>query len=410
MTLPSAVLDRYREPIAAHIVDDATRSLLYEPFRNLPASVPAKEHQRLQQAAQEAIRSSVVPGYQEFLDFMQQEYVPAARGSLAASALPDGRALYQHRVRRFTTLDLTPEQVHATGLAEVERIRGQMHHVLDQVKFPGEIREFVDALRNDARFQAKTPEELLKDTSLILKQIDGRLPELFHTLPRTPYGLKPIPDYIAPQTTAAYYQPPPGDLSRGGYFYLNTYDLKSRPLYGLPALSLHEAVPGHHLQLALQLELENLPPYRRIADFTVFIEGWALYCERLGLEIGLYQNPYDDFGRLTYEMWRACRLVVDTGIHYQGWTRDQAIQFMADNTALSLHDIRSEVDRYIAWPGQALAYKIGELKLRALRHEAEERLQERFDVREFHDVVLRNGAIPLDVLNTIVQNWIESSQ
>jgi uncharacterized protein (DUF885 family) len=324
--------------------------------------------------------------------------------------LPDGRALYQHRVRRFTTLDLTPEQVHATGLAEVKRIGGEMQVILKQVGFPGEIREFADTLRNDARFQAKTPDDLLKDTSLILKRIDGRLPELFQTLPRTPYGLKPIPDYIAPQTTAAYYQPPPGDLSRGGFFFLNTYDLKSRPLYGLQALSLHEAVPGHHLQLALQMDLDNLPAYRRVADFTVFIEGWALYAERLGLELGFYQDPYDDFGRLTYEMWRACRLVVDTGIHYLGWTRDQAIQFMADNTAMSHHDIRAEVDRYIAWPGQALAYKIGELKFRALRREAEERLQGRFDVREFHDVVLRNGAIPLDVLSTIVQSWIESKR
>jgi uncharacterized protein (DUF885 family) len=410
MTLPAVVLERYRDPIEAHIVDDPTRSLLYAPFAELPATIPPEQQATLRSAAREAITESVVPDYRDFLEFMQQDYVPAARGSIGASALPQGRDLYRHRVHRFTTLDLTPEQVHQSGLAEVERIRGEMRRIIEQVGFEGDIRAFADHLRTDSRFQASSPEALMKEVALVLKRIDGRLPELFKTLPRTPYGIKQIPDYIAPQTTSAYYQPPPGDLTRGGFYYVNTYDLKSRPLYELEALSLHEAVPGHHLQLALQMELDNLPPFRRFAGFTVFIEGWALYAERLGLEVGFYEDPYNDFGRLTYEMWRACRLVVDTGIHYFGWTRDQAIELMANNTALSLHNIRSEVDRYIAWPGQALAYKIGELKIRELRSEAEQQLQGRFDLREFHDVVLRHGSIPLDILTENVHDWIESQR
>jgi uncharacterized protein (DUF885 family) len=285
-----------------------------------------------------------------------------------------------------------------------------MRQIMKRVGFDGEVREFVAQLRADSRFHADSPETLLKEVAYVLKKIDGRLPELFKTLPRTPYGIKPIPDFIAPQTTSAYYQPPPGDLRRGGFYFVNTYDLKSRPLYEIEALSLHEAVPGHHLQLALQMELANLHPFRRFTDFTAFIEGWALYAERLGLEAGFYQDPYSDFGRLTYEMWRACRLVVDTGIHYLGWTREQAIELMADNTALSLHNIRAEVDRYIAWPGQALAYKIGELKIRQLRSQAEEQLGNRFDLRQFHDVVLGEGSIPLDVLAEHVEAWIGATR
>lgn len=409
-TLPSVVLQRYREPLETHLVEDPKQSLFYEPFRELPAAIPAEEQTQLQTAAETAIRESIVPGYALFLQFMQDEYVPAARGSLGASALPDGRAFYRHRVRRFTTLDYGPEEVHQLGLAEVRRIREEMRLIMAEVGFDGEIPAFADRLRNDPQFQAATAEQLMKETSLILKRIDGELPRLFRRLPRTPYGLLPIPDYIAPQTTSAYYMPPPGDGSRAGYYYLNTYDLKSRPLYELEALSLHEAVPGHHLQLALQQELEELPPYRRFADFTAFIEGWALYAERLGLEVGFYRDPYSNFGRLTYEMWRACRLVVDTGIHYLGWTREQAIEFMADNTALSLHNIRAEVDRYIAWPGQALGYKVGELKIRQLRAEAEQALGTDFDVREFHDVVLRNGSLPLDVLQREVERWLAEKQ
>jgi uncharacterized protein (DUF885 family) len=250
---------------------------------------------------------------------------------------------------------------------------------------------------------------LLKETSLVLKRMDGELPKLFGKLPRTPYGIREIPEFIAPRTTTAYYQPPAGDGTRAGFYYVNTYNLKSRPLFEIEALSLHEAVPGHHLQIALQQELENQPPFRRFAHATAFVEGWGLYAERLGLEVGFYQDPYRDFGRLSYEMWRACRLVVDTGMHYLGWTRQQAIQFMADNTALSIHNITAEVDRYIAWPGQATAYKMGELKIRALRKQAEDELGDRFDVRKFHDAVLAGGAVPLDVLEDNVAAYIQQT-
>ncbi|MCA9213286.1 MAG: DUF885 domain-containing protein [Planctomycetales bacterium] len=406
LTLPSVVLEGYRESIEPHVVDDVTKSLMYEPIRSIPESFSDDEKSRIDSACRTAIRDGIVAGYRDFLTFMEKEYVPAARGSIAASALPNGREYYRYCVRKFTTLDVTPEQVHETGLSEVKRIRSEMEAIKAKVQFDGSLSEFMDSLRKDPRFHPTSAEHLMKEVSYTLKKIDGRLPELFKTLPRTPYGIRPIPDYIAPRTTTAYYMPPPGDRSLAGFYYVNTYDLKSRPLYEIEALSLHEAVPGHHLQIALQQELENVPNFRRFAGFTAFVEGWALYAERLGLEVGFYEDPYSDFGRLTYEMWRACRLVVDTGMHYLGWTRQQAIDFMAENTALSLHNIRSEVDRYIAWPGQALAYKTGELKIRELRARAEKELGDKFDVREFHDIVLLQGSIPLDILEQNVDAWI----
>jgi uncharacterized protein (DUF885 family) len=291
-------------------------------------------------------------------------------------------------------------------MAETARIRAEMDAVIAEVGFEGTFDEFVEFLRTDERFYVDTPEQLMKEVALVLKRIDGELPRLFGTLPRMPYGIKRVPDYIAPKTTTAYYDGPAGDGIRAGFYFVNCYDLKSRPLYEIEALSLHEAVPGHHLQVALMQELDGVPEFRRFTWVTAFGEGWALYAERLGLEVGFYTDPYSNFGRLTYEMWRACRLVVDTGMHHLGWTRQQAIDFMAANTALTLHNISTEVDRYIAWPGQALAYKIGELTIRRLREEAEDRLGERFDVREFHDVVLGNGAVPLDVLEACVRAWI----
>ncbi|MCP4190403.1 MAG: DUF885 domain-containing protein [Planctomycetaceae bacterium] len=410
LTLPSVVLQRFRDPIEIHLVKNAEDSLFYEPLKNLPVSIPQAERTRLQAAAQDAIQNSIVPGYAAFLEFMASEYVPGARGTIGASALPDGRAFYRHRVQRFTTLELSPEEVHQIGLSEVKRIRAEMQAVIVGVEFTGTLADFIKHLRNSPQFQPTSAEQLMSKTSSILKRMDGELPKLFRRLPRTPYGLKKIPDYIAPQTTSAYYMPPPGDGTRAGFYYLNTYDLKSRPLYNLQALSLHEAVPGHHLQIALQQEMADVPPYRRFASFTAFVEGWALYAERLGLEVGFYEEPYSNFGRLTFEMWRACRLVVDTGIHYFGWTRQQAINFMAENTALSLHDIRSEVDRYIAWPGQALGYKIGELKIRELRAHAEKELGDSFDIREFHDALLLQGSVPLDVLSQQIDAWIRNTQ
>jgi len=406
ITLPSVVLQRYREPLEVHIVTDPARSLFHEPFASLPDSIPDDEQARLREQGRQAILDGVSAGYQAFLDFMEKEYVPGARGSIGAAALPGGREFYRHRIRKFTTLDVTPAEVHQIGLTEVQRIADEMRAVMKQVGFDGSIPQFAQKLREDPSLHADSAEQLLSSTALVLKRIEGELPKLFRTLPRTPFGLLPIPDYIAPSTTAAYYMPPPGDGSRAGYYYLNTYDLKSRPKYNLEALSMHEAVPGHHLQIALQQELGELPAFRRFADFTAFIEGWALYSERLGLEMGFYQDPYSNFGRLTFEMWRACRLVVDTGMHDMGWTREQSIQYLADHTALSMHDIRAEVDRYIAWPGQAVAYKMGELKIRELRAHCEKELGQQFDVREFHDVVLLHGAIPLDVLQRHVDEWI----
>jgi uncharacterized protein (DUF885 family) len=411
ITVPSVIMQRYNEPLEAQIVDDPEKSLLYKPFHEFPEGVPTSEHERLRTDARKAIAGSVVPGYRQFLDFMKNEYVPNCRATIAASALPKGREYYRFCVQKFTTLDdRSPEEVHAVGLAEVARIRGEMDEVIRKLKFDGDFAKFTEHLRNDPKYYAKSAEELEKEVAFVLKRMDGELPKLFGRLPRMPYGVRQVPDYIAPQAVFAYYQSPTGDGTRAGFFYINTYNLPSRPLYMLEALSLHEAVPGHHLQIALQQELEHLPAFRKYSGFTAFVEGWALYAERLGLETGFYQDPYDDFGRLTMEIWRACRLVVDTGIHHLGWTREQAIEYMRANSAMPMHDIRAEVDRYIGWPGQALAYKTGELKIRELRSEAEKRLGEKFDVRAFHDVVLGAGAVPLGMLEHNVRSWIEETK
>jgi uncharacterized protein (DUF885 family) len=409
-TLPAVILIGYEPTIETHIVDDPERSLLYEPLLKFPTGVPESEHARLREAAKAAIRDSVVVGYKRFRDFMTNEYVPASRGSISVCALPGGRDYYRHRVRKYTTLDVTPEEVHQRGLAEVARIRGEMEAIREKVKFEGDLVAFFEHLRTDPKFYVATPEDLMKETSAILKRMDGELPTLFGKLPRMPYGLRPVPDYVAPRMPSAYYQQPAGDGTRAGFFYINTYNLKGRPLYELEALACHEAVPGHHLQIALQQEMTDLPNFRRYSDVTAFIEGWGLYSERLGLEAGFYTDPYSDFGRLSMEMWRACRLVVDTGMHYFDWTREQAIRYMQGNSAESLHNIEAEIDRYIGWPGQALAYKMGELKIRELRAHAEKQLGEQFDVRAFHDAVLGGGAVPLDVLEKQIDAWIAEQQ
>jgi uncharacterized protein (DUF885 family) len=406
--LPRIVLEGIDGAIQPHIVEDPEQSLLYKPFQNFPEGIAAKDRERLTQKGRAAIANSVVPGYRLFLEFVDTEYVPAARTDIGASSLPNGNAFYEHRVRRFTTLDVTPSEIHDIGISEVARIRAEMEKIIAEVEFQGSFGDFLAFLRSDPRFYAATPEDLMMHVALVLKKMDGALPTLFGTLPRMPYGIKPVPDYIAPKTTTAYYDRPAGDGTKAGFYFVNTYELRSRPLYEVEALSLHEAVPGHHLQIALQQELGDVPNFRRFTGFTAFVEGWALYSERLGLEVGFYEDPYSNFGRLTYEMWRACRLVVDTGIHSMGWTRQQAIDFMAAHTALALHNVTTEVDRYISWPGQALAYKIGELKIRELRVRAEKRLGPRFDVRAFHDVVLGGGAVPLDVLEANVSSWIEA--
>ncbi len=410
MTLPRVVLEGYEVTISSHLVDDPSESVFWPPFERFPSTVPAAERERLREAGRAALGAAVVPGYRAFLDFMIREYLPNARSTIGASELPDGRAYYAQQIRHYTTLDLAAEEIHRIGLAEVERIEGEMTAIVRGLGFPGTLPEFIASLRGDPRFYAQTPEQLLKEASYIAKRMDGKLPALFKTLPRLPYGVAAVPDHIAPKYTAGRYVSAPVGSTQPGYYWVNTYDLKSRPLYNLEALTLHEAVPGHHLQIALSQELEDLPPFRRFSYLSAFGEGWGLYSEWLGLEAGFYADPYSNFGRLTYEMWRACRLVVDTGIHAFGWTRERTMEYLASRTALPLHEIRTETDRYISWPGQALAYKIGELKIRELRREAERRLGSRFDVRDFHDAVLRSGSVPLPLLEQAVHRYIEQAQ
>jgi len=405
VTAPRIAMVGVEDALTPHIVADSADSVLFAPFQAFPATIGEVDRARLRAAAAEAISGSVVPGYQALLDFLTETYIPAARDEIGTSALPDGRAYYEHCVRRYTTLDISPEEVHAIGLSEVQRIREEMVGIMEDVGFVGDLQEFLDFLHTEPRFYLDTPEALLQHVALICKRIDGELPKLFSLLPRTPYGIREIPAYAAPRSTTAYYFPCAGDGSRAGYYYVNTYGLESRPLYEYEALSLHEAVPGHHLQLALQMELD-LPNFRRFGDVTAFIEGWALYSERLGIEMGFYQDPYSDFGRLVFGMWRAARLVVDTGMHALGWTRRQAIDYLAENTALSTLNITNEIDRYIGWPGQALAYKIGELKVSELRERAESELGACFDVRDFHRILLEDGCVPLDLLEAKVVAWI----
>ncbi|HEV7241696.1 MAG TPA: DUF885 domain-containing protein [Thermoanaerobaculia bacterium] len=405
MTIPRVTLEGYDGTISAHVVDDPSKSVFWLPFEKFPSTVPASEHERLRRDGRAAVLAAI-SGYAELLDFFRKEYLPGARTTLGAYELPNGRAFYRQKIREFTTLDLTPEEIHKTGLAEVERIGAEMNAVMKQVGFQGTFAEFLVFLRTDPRFYAKTPEELLSRASRIAKRMDGKLPSLFKTLPRLPYTVDPVPADLAPKYTTGRYVGAPQGSTQPGIYWVNTYKLEARPLYNMEALTLHEAVPGHHLQIALSRELEDLPNFRRYSYISAFGEGWGLYSEWLGVEAGFYTDPYDNFGRLTYEMWRACRLVVDTGLHSMNWTRQQAIDYMATRTALPIHEVTTEVDRYISWPGQALAYKLGELKIKELRKRAEAALGTRFDVREFHDVVLGSGAVPLNVLEGNVDAWI----
>ena len=406
--LPGITLKGIGGTIEPHIVKDASESLLFAAFEKFPDDIDEAAQANLTEAGKSAILNSVVPGYEAFLKFITEEYLPAAREDIAASSLPDGKAFYEHRVRLFTTLDITPKEVHKIGHSEVKRIRGEMEELIRKTGFEGSFQDFVQFLRTDDRFYVDSPKALMAQIALTLKLMDGQLPTLFKTLPRSPYGIKKIPDFIAPKTTTAYYNGPAGDGSKAGFYFVNTYDLRSRPTYEIEALSFHEAVPGHHLQIALQQEMEKIPEFRKYASFTAFVEGWALYSERLGLEVGFYEDPYSDFGRLTYEMWRALRLVVDTGMHYFGWSRQKAIDYMAENSALTMHNITTEIDRYISWPGQALGYKMGELKIRELRAYSKEKLGDKFDVREFHEVVLGSGAVPMNVLEANVTDWVSN--
>ncbi len=409
-TVPKATLTGYDLSISTHVVDDPAKSVFWKPFEAFPNSVPEADRDRLRSEGRDAVMNGAVAGYREFLKFFDDEYLPGARTTLAAYDLPDGKAYYAFKIREFTTLNLTPEQIHNIGLQEVDRIDKEMKAVIQQVGFQGDFPAFLHFLRTDPRFYAKTPQELLEKAAWIAKEMDGKLPSLFKTLPRLPYTIKPVPADIAPKYTSGRYVEAPQGSTQPGIYWVNTYKVETRPLYDLEAQTFHEAVPGHHLQIALADELKDLPNFRRYSYISAFGEGWALYCEQLGLEAGFYKNPYNNFGRLSWDMWRACRLVVDTGIHSMGWTRQQAIDYLATHTALPMHECETEVDRYIAWPAQALSYKLGELKILELRHKAEKALGTKFDLRSFHYVVLGSGAVPLDVLESNVDRWIASQK
>jgi prolyl oligopeptidase len=410
MVHPKVAMQRVPGQIRRQVVDDPAESLFFKPFIEMPEQIEPSRRNRLVEAARKAIADDVVPAYERLLEFFEGEYLPACLDQVGIWQMPRGRELYALKVRQFTATDLAPEEVHRIGLKEVERIRGEMQKVLDEVEWQGSFQEFLEHLRSDPKFYYDNPAELLKTCRAVCKRIDPGLVKLFHRLPRIPYGVEPVPMHLAPDTTTGYYRPPAADGSRAGTYFVNLYKPESRPTYEIEVLSAHEAVPGHHLQIALAMELEDLPKFRRYGGDAAFVEGWALYSESLGDELGLYQDPYSKFGQLTYEMWRAVRLVVDTGIHHLEWTRSQAIDFFCANTPKPLLDVENEVDRYITWPGQALAYKIGELKIQGLRARAERELGDKFDVRDFHDVVLGSGAVTLDVLEENVQAWIAAAK
>ena len=380
---------------------------LYEPFTRIPAGVPKKTAAALQTEGRAVLETAVIPAYRRARDFMRDEYAPNAQEKVGAAALPEGAAYYEALVRYFTTRDdATADAIHKLGLKEVARIRKEMDAVIKKTGFKGDFKAFQAFLRSDPQFYARTPEELLMRAAWIAKSIDGKLPAYFGKLPRQPYSVQPVPAEIAPNYTTGRYSGAPSGASRGGEYWVNTYALDKRPFYELPALTLHEAVPGHHLQNALALEVENAPMFRTQFYPHAFGEGWGLYAEKLGIEMGVYKTPYEEFGRLSYEMWRACRLVIDTGLHSKGWTRSQALDYLGGNTALSLKNVETEVDRYIAWPGQALAYKVGELTIWELRRRAEKALGPKFDIRSFHDAVLVKGGLPLEMLSAEIDAYI----
>lgn len=404
-TLPREIIGGVSQVIAGFRYENAEATNFYTPFANFPASVPESERVRLREAGRAAITDSVIPAFDEFRTFFETEYAPRARSTIAATRLPNGRAYYADLVRYYTTLpDATPQQVHQIGLREVARIRAAMETEMRASGFQGTFAEFLVFLRTDPQFYATTPEQLLREAAWITREIDAQMPSYFGRIPRRPYTVQPVPAAIAPNYTGGRYGG--GRTDQAGEYWVNTYALNTRPLYVLPSLTAHEAAPGHHTQISLARELEGLPAFRGSFYPHAFGEGWGLYSERLGEEMGIYHTPYQRFGRLTYEMWRACRLVVDTGMHSMGWSRQRALDYLASNTALSTHEVRTEIDRYIGWPGQALAYKMGELKIVELRQRAEVALGDRFDIRAFHDVVLGNGGVTLPVLERQVDEYI----
>lgn len=408
--LPCVVLDGYEKGISGLIADDTRQSRYFAPYaRSRPANIDEAEWTALSAEAASIIGDVIYPALNKHLDWFAKSYKPNCAKAPGISAQPGGKDYYNFRIRQETTTNLNADQIHALGLKEVARIRAEMVEVATRAGFASR-EAFIQHLRTDPRYYAKTPEELMEKVARVNKTIDGKMPGLFHRLPRLPYGIKEIPAEIAEATTTAFYSPGSPAIGVAGFYYVNTSKLDQRPFWEIPALSVHEAVPGHHNQIALQQELELSDFRKNGAFFTAFTEGWGLYSERLGIEMGLYDTPAKDMGRLSYEMWRACRLVVDTGIHAKGWSKEQAIAYMTDNSALSAANIEAEVNRYISWPGQALAYKLGELKIRELRDLATRELGAKFDLAAFHDTVLGQGSVPLNVLEDMVKDWIAAEK
>jgi uncharacterized protein (DUF885 family) len=407
-TQPQIVAQRALDTAKAQLASMTDTALA--PFQNLPTTISAADAAHDRAEVRDIVANQILPKQRETVAFLQNEYLPHARRGIGLSSMPGGRNYYRYLIRYYTTTDLTPEQIHALGESEVRRIRGEMDQVIAQSGFHGDFAAFVNFLHSDPQFYAKTPEELTMRYAETAKRSDAQLPRLFATLPRLTYGIRVIPAETAEGSTTAYYTQGSPSLGQSGTFWINLTHLDQRPLYEMPALTLHESVPGHHLQISLAQEQGELPYYRRNANVTAFIEGWGLYAESLGQDMGMYRTPYEQFGRLSYEMWRACRLVADTGIHWMGWDIEHARQCFTQNTALAPHNIQTELERYIATPGQALAYKIGELNFQTLRREATARLGSHFDIRTFHDELLGAGALPIDLLDTRVRAWIAAQQ
>jgi uncharacterized protein (DUF885 family) len=410
MVHPKIIMQRIPAQIDKQLVSDPAQSPFYKPFQHFSHNISAADQQRLQAAARQAIQQQILPAFQKFKQFFVTEYLPACYDQVGAWQLPNGAELYAYFVRHYTTTNETPEEVHQIGLKEVARINAEMQQVMQQTGFKGSRQEFFNFLRTDPQFFYKTPEELFEAYKAMAKTIDPNLVKVFRTLPRQPYGVEAIPAAVAPDTTTAYYRAGAPDGSRAGTYFVNLYKPDTRPKWEMMALTLHESVPGHHLQIARAQEMGDMPKFRRFAGYTAFVEGWGLYAESLGDDMGLYDDPYSKFGQLTYEMWRAVRLVVDTGIHVKHWTREQAIQYFMENAPKQELDVTNEIDRYIAWPGQSLAYKTGELKIKQLRDRARHELGDKFDIKEFHDVVLGSGSLPLDILERNVNAWMSEKQ
>jgi len=411
MGQPLIIFNGYSSTYEQHITKTPEENFYYSPFLKLPDQISKQEKDSLLQAAKKVINHSVIPSFKKVKTFFEETYFPKTRVAIGISEIPNGKEYYQSRIDFYTTLKMTPQSIHEKGLEEVARINAKMLDIVKEVEFKGSLIEFIAFLRTDSQFYAKTSEQLLAHARNISKKLDEQLPRYFKTLPRKPYGVAPVPDAIAPKYTSGRYVGTSPTSTDPGYYWVNTYNLSSRPLYVIPSLTAHEAVPGHHLQGSLNSELtESIPRFRRDLYLSAYGEGWGLYSEYLADEMGIYSTPYEHFGKLTYEMWRACRLVVDTGIHAFGWTREEAVNFMSKNTALSIHEVNTEIDRYISWPGQAISYKIGELKIRELREKAEKEMRNQFDIRDFHEVILEKGTVTLPILESRILGYIKSKQ